>query len=162
MHRVITRQGHPRYDHFRLARGRDGVRVQGVFHDAIVDFRIDRAVVQLDAGTSRRAFLHSITKALDDVCLTRAFRVLQGNQEAPRWGLIILVVPPTPRIDVHNTIRCNNEVARMPDVVSEHGRAETGRQDNSTVVALTRATRQCDRGLRVGCYRAKGRKHPGK
>ena len=62
-------------------------RRQRIAHDAIVDLRVNRALIERDARAAGSAGLDGFAEALDHVGLSRAGLILQGHQKPPACGV---------------------------------------------------------------------------
>ena len=65
---------------------------QRIAHDAIVDLRVDRILIQADAGAACSAALNGFTKALNHVGFSRTRLVLQSDQKSARMRRVVAVV----------------------------------------------------------------------
>ena len=156
---MIAAEGHARNDHLRFAGGHDLPGRHPVADDLVVDLDIEITLVHADAGATRAARLHRRPKALHDVRLARAGGVLQRHHETARGRLVVAVVNPAPRVDVHDTIRSHDHVSRMSELVGKDGRAESVDELQPAVIARAGLLLFGELLLSDGRRGGKGRQH---
>src|SRR6476661_10447630 len=99
MHRVITTQRQARDDDLRRALRYQGSRRQCEAHDAVIHLRVERVVIERDAGAAGAALGDAVAEALDEVGMAAAAGVAQRDEEATGWQLVHMpvgVVLPAP------------------------------------------------------------------
>ena len=68
-------------------------------------------------------------ETLDEIGFARRLCVsLSAIRKPPAGGVSLLIIAAAPGIDVEDAVRCERHVARMAEIVREHGGAEAGRQ----------------------------------
>src|SRR5688572_26273504 len=134
MRRVITGQWKPTDDRRRRSAGDDRVGGKVVPNDLVVRLREEIALVQRDSCPSDAAAPHAVAKPHPHVGYPIAGRVAKRDEKpaARRWR--IAVVATAPGVDVHDTVRRDHHVTRMPDGVGEDGGTEASRQGDAAVV----------------------------
>ena len=137
VHRVITTERQAR-DHDLGRGGRDdGVRREGVLHDPVLRLDVQRVLVEHDPGATRAAVGRTRAEALDDVRLAAAGRVAERDEEAARVRGTVAVVAAAPGVEVDDAVRGDGDMARVPEIVGEHRRAEAGRELEPRVPSRT-------------------------
>src|SRR5437879_8205027 len=126
MQRMIAAQRQSRDHSIGRADGCDRAVRQRTSHDSIIALGIDHALIHSDPGAAVPTRLDSFTKTLDDIGLSRAVLVLQGDKKAARMRSVVAVVPAGPSIDVKNAIGCDYHVTRVTNIVSKHRGAKAG------------------------------------
>ena len=99
-------------------------------------------------------------KALYDVGVPIPLGVLKGEEEPARRRLVVSVIAAAPCIDINNSVRGDDKVPCMANIVREHGCAKAARQRDPPIVARA-GLRLCARRLALSfCegWRA-GRQH---
>src|ERR1700731_1112495 len=124
VHRVIAGEGQPRNNDLgRRGWGKCSSRWR-VAHDAIVHFRVERAVVENDACATVAAVHGSVTEARDDVGAPFPLGVLKGEQKPACRRLVVAVIEAAPGVDINNAIRGKDELRGMANSVREDGCAK--------------------------------------
>ena len=137
-------------DHLGRPGRRERACRQGVAHDAVVHLRVKRAIVERDAGAAGAALLAGLAEADADVGAAVAVGILQGDQEAARRRRVVAVVAAAPGVDVDHSVRRDDQVSGVADIVGKHGCAEPGRQRDPAVVIRAGLRPRClGAGLRV-------------
>src|ERR1700719_3461015 len=84
MHGVIATQRQSAHHDLRLLAGADGTFDQGILENLVIEFGIQPAVVDSDAGAAGPAALHRLAETLIEVRLARAMAVFERHQESAR------------------------------------------------------------------------------
>src|SRR6476659_4326763 len=84
MHRMIAGQWHAGQDGRRRARRRSFAALYLIADDAVIDLGVEGTVVQRDPGATMTAARHRFSESLNDVGMSVALRILEGNQETAR------------------------------------------------------------------------------
>jgi hypothetical protein len=136
MHWVVASQRHTGQYRLRLAGRRDLARRARIADDLVVQFSIERTIEERDAGASGRAGRLVRAKALDDVRLPAAGRVLQGEQKtARRWGIVVIVTA-APAVGIDDVVTADRKVTDVSEIVGKDCSAESGREGNAGILIL--------------------------
>ena len=101
---MVAGSGQPRHDCFPFALGCDVVGRERVAHDTVIDLGVNHPIVECDAGATMAAARDRFTEPLDDVGVSAAALVFQGDDKTTRWNGAVVVVDAAPRIDVERSV----------------------------------------------------------
>ena len=99
--------------------------VNCIAHDAIVDLRVDRTLIESDAGSTGSAGFNAVAKTLRHVRLARARLVLECYQK-PAGGRLVArrIVVSGPGVDVNHSVRRHHQVPGVTNIVGEYSGAK--------------------------------------
>ncbi len=145
MHGVIAGDRQAGHDDIRLPLRHGLPPLQLVAHNAVVQFGIERALVERDAGAAGGTLRDARAEALHEIGAAGALGILERKEESTRRRLVEMVVAAAPGIDVEDAVRCHNHMADMAEIVGENRRAEARREGDAGILGATHRGRNLGR-----------------
>src|SRR6478672_12817927 len=104
----------------------NSLRRQGITNDAIVRFRVKRAIIERDSSATGVSAFSAGTKTDDHISAAVAGRSFQGNQESAGGRFVVAVIAATPGVDIEHAVAGHDHLPSVADVVGEHRCTKAG------------------------------------
>src|SRR3984893_12690671 len=148
VHRVIAGKRQSRDDHLGRIMWCNSLRRQRITNDAVVCFRVKRAIIERDSSATGIPAFSAGTETDDHISPAVAGRIFQGNQESAGGRFVVAVIAATPAVDIEHAVGGHDHLPSVTDVVGEHRCTKAGGQGDRAVVARAGPCSR-DRAVRV-------------